>query len=240
MKKRVLVTRPQPGASETAARLEALGFDAVVLPLTRIFQLDPGPAPDRNAYDAIAVTSVNALRHASREMLEPLTDMPAFAVGDATADAARQAGFATVFSASGTAADLTALIAARLPAGSHILHLAGRDRTAGFAEALRERGFQIQIVEVYAAEKVSYPTDFLMATFAAGPVWGAPVLSSRAALLLGNLIAHPELNHLFENTRFFCISEKVAAALGEAANGRTNVSAAPTEESVMALLASRR
>lgn len=240
MKKRVLVTRPEPGASETAARLEALGFDAVVLPLTRIAPLEPDPLPDRNAFDAIAVTSVNALRHASPEMLEPLSGMPAFAVGDATAEAARQAGFATVFSASGTAVDLTALIAAQMPAGSCILHLAGRDRTAGFAEALQEHGFHLQIVEVYTAEKVSYPTDFLMATFAAGPVWAAPVLSTRAALLLGDLIAHAGLKHIFENTRFFCISEKVAAALGDAANGRANVSTEPTEESVMALLSSQR
>ena len=34
--KRVLVTRPEPGASRTAARLEADGFAPIVLPLTEI------------------------------------------------------------------------------------------------------------------------------------------------------------------------------------------------------------
>lgn len=239
MKKRVLVTRPEPGASETAARLEALGFEAVVLPLTRIIPLDTGPVPDPLGVDAVAVTSVNALRHASPAMIAILSGKPVFAVGDATAEAARQSGFAAVSSASGTAVDLVAMIAARMPAGSRILHLAGRDRTAGFAEALHERAFDVTTIEVYSAEKVSYPTDFLIETFAAGPIWGTPVLSTRGAVFLGELAVDPELAHIFERTWFFCISKKVAEVLAPAVGDRVSVSTEPTEESVMALLSSR-
>lgn len=240
MKRRVLVTRPEPGASETAARLEALGFEAVVLPLTRIVPLDAGPEPDPNAVDAIAVTSVNALRHASPAMAATLSAKPVFAVGDVTAEAARQSGFAVVSSASGTAVDLATLIASRLPASSRILHLAGRERTAGFAEALHEQAFDVTVIEVYSAEKVSYTTDFLAATFAPEPIWGTPVFSTRGAMLLGELLANPNLAHIFEKTRVYCISRKVAEVLDPVAGDRIGVSDEPTEESVIALLSSQR
>jgi uroporphyrinogen-III synthase len=240
VKRRVLVTRPEPGASETATRLEALGFEAVVLPLTRIVPLDPGPAPDPHTVDAIAVTSVNALRHASPAMLAALSAKPVFAVGDATAEAARLSGFAVVSSAAGTAVDLVAALLPRMPVGSRILHLAGRQRTGGFAEALHHRGFDVRITEVYSAEKVSYITDFLVKTFAGRPIWGAPVLSTRGAVFLNEIMANRELSHSFEETRFFCISLKVAQVLEPVAGDRASVSDEPSEESVMALLSSQR
>ncbi|MBX9465206.1 MAG: uroporphyrinogen-III synthase [Aquamicrobium sp.] len=240
MKRRVLVTRPEPGASETAARLEALGFETVVLPLTHIVPLDAGPAPDPHAVDAVAVTSVNALRHASPAMIAILSGKPVFAVGDATAEAALHSGFAAASSASGTAVDLAAMIAARMPAGSRILHLAGRERTEGFAEALYDRGFDVRILEVYSAEKVSYTTDFLMETFAPGPIWGTPVFSTRGAMLLRELLDNSLLAYAFEKTRIFCISRKVAEVLAPVAGDRICVSDEPTEDSIMVLLSSQR
>lgn len=240
MKRRVLVTRPEPGASETVARLEALGFETVVLPLTHIVPLDAGPAPDPHAVDAVAVTSVNALRHASPAMLAALSAKPVFAVGDATAEAARQSGFAFVTSAAGTAIDLAAAIETRMPIRSHILHLAGRERTGGFAEALYDRGFSVRVIEVYGAEKVSYITDFLIETFAGRRIWGCPVLSTRGAVFLNELVANRELSHTFEETRFFCISRKVAQVLEPTVGDRASVSDKPTEDSVMVLLSSQR
>ncbi|MGB5801993.1 MAG: hypothetical protein WBG88_17980, partial [Mesorhizobium sp.] len=39
MARRVLVTRPEPGAAGTAKRLAALGFEPVLLPLTQTVAL---------------------------------------------------------------------------------------------------------------------------------------------------------------------------------------------------------
>jgi uroporphyrinogen-III synthase len=239
VKRRVLVTRPEPGASETAARLEALGFEAVVLPLTRIAPL-AGPEPTPNAVDAVVVTSVNALRHAAPRVIGALSTKPVFAVGDVTAEAARESGFTAVSSASGTAVDLATLIALRMPAGSRILHLAGRERTEGFAEALYDRGFDVRVLEVYSAEKVSYTTDFLTETFAPGPIWGTPVFSTRGAMLLRELLDNSLLAYAFEKTRIFCISRKVAEVLAPVAGDRIGVSDEPTEESILMLLSSQR
>ena len=58
---RLLVTRPEPDASETAARLRALDIDAVVSPLlqARMLTTTLPPAP---GFAALAITSANALR----------------------------------------------------------------------------------------------------------------------------------------------------------------------------------
>lgn len=236
--RRVLVTRPQPGADVTAGRLAEMGFAPVVLPLTRIEPLAPPPV-DPAGFDAVAVTSVNALRHAPAALPAALRGKPLFTVGDASAAAAREAGFPQVRSAAGAAGDLVALIGRQLPAGARILHLAGAQRTAGFAEALRERGFAVSVAEFYRAGEIDYPADFLSRLAAEGPLWGALALSPRAGMLLARLAARPEMEEAFEKTCFFCISPNAAAPLRAVAGRRLRVSDAPTEDGVLALLSSQ-
>lgn len=239
MSRRVLVTRPQPGADATAARLGEMGFSPVLLPLTRIAPVAPELADDPAVFDAVAVTSVNALRHAPPGLLAALREKPVFAVGEASAAAARAAGFGRVHAAAGTARDLAALIGRCCPPGTRLLHLAGVERTAGFSEALEAAGFRITIAEVYDATEISYPTDFLKAIAEDGPIWGALVLSTRAGTLLARLATRPELKEALENTRVFCISHNAAAPLAGLAAGRILVSDEPSEGGVLLLLSSQ-
>lgn len=226
----VLVTRPEPGASVTAARLAAMGFVPIVLPLTRIVATAPeavGPC------DAVVATSANALRHAPGSLLAALRDKRLYAVGAATAEAARQAGFRDIATAAGTAADLAGLIGRELAPGARLLHLAGRDRTAGFEDDLVARGFAVEIVETYRAEELFPETELIRRLPGATPLWGALAFSERGGMLLHALAERDGLRHLFEGTRFFCISAKVAAALP----GRDAiVAAAPDEDAVLTLL----
>ncbi|OGN48069.1 MAG: uroporphyrinogen-III synthase [Caulobacterales bacterium RIFCSPHIGHO2_12_FULL_68_13] len=100
---RVWITRAQPGASRTAARLRDMGFTPLIQPLLAVETLSP-PVPDLDRFAALAFTSRNGV--AAFAALTSRRDRPVFAVGDATAQAAREAGFVAVRSASG---DLTAL-----------------------------------------------------------------------------------------------------------------------------------
>ena len=231
--RRILVTRPEPGASATATRLVAMGFSPVVLPLTRIVPMPPQPA---GACDAVTVTSANALRHAPADLLGPLIGKRLFAVGEATAKAAREAGFRDIAIAGGTAESLAALIGQTMPAGAHILHLAGRERTAGFEEELARLGFSVGIVETYRADEIACAPEFLARAAGDAPLWGALAFSERAGGLLAALSQRDEIRERFEETRFFCISAKVAAALS---GRRVLVAETPTEEAVLALLSSQ-
>jgi len=235
--RRVLVTRPQPGAEETAARLVAMGFAPVVMPLTRIVPLEVKTDVDLAAFDAVAITSVNAVRCAPSALLAALKGKPAFAVGDASAAAARGAGFKDVRSAAGTARELGALMLRDCKAGARVIHPVGRERTPGFAEALSAGGVSLTPLEVYGADEIVYSSAMLADIAADGPVWGALALSPRAAKLLAGIVACPEPGNLFASTRFFCISHNAAALLDRIARERIFVSEQPTEESVILMLA---
>jgi uroporphyrinogen-III synthase len=110
-KPRVWITRAEPGASRTAARLRDMGFEPLIHPLLRVEHLTP-PLPDLDRFAALAFTSANGV--AAFAALTPRRDRPVFAVGQATAQAARQAGFVAVRSAEGDLTALAQLIAAEL------------------------------------------------------------------------------------------------------------------------------
>ena len=88
---RVLVLRPEPGASATVERARERGLDAVAVPLFRVEPVE-WQAPEVAAFDGLLLTSANAVRHGG-EKLRSLRGLQAYAVGEATAEAAREAGF---------------------------------------------------------------------------------------------------------------------------------------------------
>ena len=94
----VWITRAEPGASATAARVRALGWEAVVAPLIEIHPLEP--KIDLAGVGALAFTSAAGGRRLRRASPAERR-LPVFAVGEATARAAREAGFAEVVSADG-------------------------------------------------------------------------------------------------------------------------------------------
>ena len=89
--RRLIVLRPEPGATKTVREARQRGLDAVAIPL---FEVEPvaWEVPDLNHFNALLLTSANAVLYggAGLEVLKPL---PVYAVGPATAEAAREAGF---------------------------------------------------------------------------------------------------------------------------------------------------
>jgi len=117
----VLILRPEPAAGRTAAKAAALGLRAAVHPLFAPQPIDWTP-PAPGMFDALLLTSANAARLAG-PMLAIYRGLPAYAVGEATALALRDAGFADVQAGDGDGG----AIAARITADGHkrLLHLAG-------------------------------------------------------------------------------------------------------------------
>lgn len=138
---RVVVLRPEPGASETVARAAERGLDAVAMPL---FQIEPitWRAPDAGQFDALLLTSANAVR-VGGPGLAALRDLPVHAVGEATAAAAREAGFdvATV-----GYAGVERLVGALDPK-LRLLHLAGEHGAALSRPVSTLAAYRSQLVE---------------------------------------------------------------------------------------------
>lgn len=119
-----LVLRPAPANAATAARLTAAGVDVIRQPLFAVAPVAWSP-PDPARFDALLLTSTNAVRHAGAG-LRALAALPALAVGEATAAAARAAGLAVALTGERDAAALAA--AARDAGYARLVHLAGEDR----------------------------------------------------------------------------------------------------------------
>lgn len=236
MRGRVLVTRPEPGASQTARRLAEAGFEPVVLPLTEIRALPVREISDAIAMDAVAVTSANALRYAPPDLLSVLSAKPCFAVGQRTADAAREAGFVSIVEGSGDADGLAREILGKLRPGSHLLYLCGRVRRDGFETVLTKAGILVAPVETYDTLQPNHATAFVISTFGDRPVDMALVLSARAAEAVSALAERDGLSHLFVNTVYFCISKRVAAALSGVESSHIAVAGTPDEDTLVALL----
>ena len=88
---RTLVLRPQPGADATVAKARKLGLDAVAVPLFEV-EAVAWDAPVVTSFDGLLLTSANAVRMAG-EGLKSLRGLKVYAVGEATAEAARETGF---------------------------------------------------------------------------------------------------------------------------------------------------
>ncbi|HEV7659027.1 MAG TPA: uroporphyrinogen-III synthase [Allosphingosinicella sp.] len=140
---KVLVLRPQPGADETAARARALGLEVVVAPLFAVRPLAWTP-PDPAGFDAVMLTSASAARQAS-DGLTPFKSLPCYAVGEATAAAAQEAGFADIRIGPDDGAALLLMMAE--DGIKSALHACGEDHLA-----LGHPAIAITRVPVYAAE----------------------------------------------------------------------------------------
>src|SRR5690606_41867561 len=104
--RRILVTRPEPGASSTAQKLRQMGYEPIILPLTRIESLNADEQIDPAAYAAIAVTRPNAARHVLDSTARTLPDLRCYAVGNDTGAVSRAARLTVVDEAARDAAGL--------------------------------------------------------------------------------------------------------------------------------------
>ncbi|KLE34988.1 uroporphyrinogen-III synthase [Aurantiacibacter luteus] len=86
----IFAIRPEPGLQATLQRGRDMGLAVLGRPLFEVVPLRWTPPP-ADRFDALLIGSANAVRHAG-SALEAFVHLPVHAVGEATADAAREAG----------------------------------------------------------------------------------------------------------------------------------------------------
>ncbi len=92
MTRPLLVLRPEPGCSETLSAAREMGLEATAAPLF-VIESVAWVLPDPLRFDALLAGSANVFRHGGPG-LDALRHLPVFAVGESTAGAAIDAGFA--------------------------------------------------------------------------------------------------------------------------------------------------
>lgn len=236
---RVLVTRPEPGGSRTARRLQEMGFQPLLLPLTETVTLpvETGLVP-RDAV-AVAITSANAVRHAPKEVIAALAALPCHAVGTRTAEAARKMGFSSVIEGSGDAEALADSIASAFP-GKIIVYFCGRVRFPLFEQKLEAASVQVRAVETYDTLPVGYSDESILALLSGQPMDAVLLYSAKAAAAMRVAIRRPALQDLFEKTSVLALSARIAAAFGDSAGNAIRIAAQPDEDALLALLQAAR
>ena len=143
---RIAVTRPAEDAEPLAAALRDLGVEPVLEPLMVIENIG-GVSLDLASYQALLITSANGVRALTACTAE--RNIRVFAVGDASAQAARKAGFQNVESAAGNVETLARLVADHLTsADGPLLHVAGTRIAGDLAGQLSQEGFEVRREEI--------------------------------------------------------------------------------------------
>ncbi len=225
----VLVTRPEPGCGATAAQLAACGHTAILAPFLTVRPC-PVSLPPAATLQAVVAASGNATAL-------PLChrDLPLLAVGDATAQRGRTAGFKTVYSAGGDGAALAALAIQLLaPADGPILLATGRGQGADLAASLRQAGFTVHRRAVYAAAAIGrFPPAADEAIRLR--LDAALFFSAETARAFARLIPE-ELSAQLCRTRAVAIGARAAAELRHLPWRALHVALHPTQDEVLALL----
>lgn len=231
---RVVVTRPQVDAERTATALRARGHDVLVAPLMRV---EPMTVNLSGKWSAVVVTSANApAAIAECSNRNALIKLPVFAVGQRSAEAARQAGFTNVTSANG---DVRALVRILVTQCSNttapLLYLAGEDRAADLIGDLSARGVAAEMRVVYRTTSVPFPPQ-LIAALKADEVDAVLHFSPRSAdIYLAGAQVAGIAGPAFA-VRHFCLSAQVAERFVAAGAGRISVAGRPEEAALIELL----
>ncbi|WP_428545787.1 uroporphyrinogen-III synthase [Profundibacter sp.] len=217
----VLLTRPQAQAERFA---QALGdIPVVISPLMRIEQqpLDV----ELTGYRGLVFTSENGVWAC------PQCALPAFCVGDRTAQAAKDAGMRAV-SAKGSADDLVRIIADRAVEGP-LLHIRGEHTRGDVAGKLRALGLRVD--EVVGYRQVARPLSEQARKLLGGEsIVILPLFSPRTARLF---VA--DVGRIGARVRVVAISEAVKEALSGSVFDDITVSTTPDAKGMIAAIQGR-
>jgi len=186
-RQRIWITRAQPGADQTAERVRALGHDAVIAPLLAV-RILPDVKVDLSGVAALAFTSANGVRAFADASGE--RSLKVFAVGAATAQAARQAGFRSVLSADGDVEALAEGIAVRKgELRGAVLHPGAAEPAGDLAGSLQKHGVEARRLVLYETAPVTLADGEVQALARSDAVL---LHSPRAAQVLAKVLkAHP-------------------------------------------------
>ena len=232
---RVINTRPRPDAAALTDALAARGHEAIEAPLLEIRFADRAEPLDLRGVQAVMATSANGVR--ALAAATEVRDVALFAVGEATADAAAELGFARVTCAGGDVEALAAAVRAALdPDAGALLHAAGASVAGDLAGALARAGFAARRVALYEARAARVLPAAANAALRSGSADAAVFFSPRTAKTFVRLARDAGLVRACRTVDAYCLSRAVADEMPALEWRGVHVSERPDRESLLNLL----
>ena len=224
---RVLVMRPEPGASRTLNALIARGIEAVSIPLTEIEPL--AFDTPHIEFDALIITSQNAILYGA-SVLNTLKHVPVFAVGNRTADMLRNQGH-HIHARAETAQDLLPMIVAQRP--KHVVYICGQTRRPELEAGLKSNSIPVLALETYRS-KPSANIGLKLAAFFNSST--EPVILCHAPSAVDAFMAAMEHQTLPASAQFLCMSQAILSQLPEHWQSQSRISERPDDTAMMDML----
>ena len=234
---RLLVTRPEPDATALAASLKALGHEVLREPLMAITAC-PGVRVELEDVHALLFTSANGLRIFASLCEE--RQLPVFTVGDATAKAARDAGFKKVHSAAGQVEDLAALVESALdPSAGKLFHAAGHHLAGDLKALLQASGFRVIRQVLYNTNTINALSTTACEAFRNRRLDGAFFFSPRTAQTFVRLAKEADIVSYVDTCDALCLSQAVAQKVRGLSWCHVYVASSPNQKALLELLSKR-
>lgn len=216
----LVIIRPEPGNATSVASARQLRMEAHGFPLFEIAAKSWEAVPP-GQFDALLIGSAQVFRHGGHG-LSALKGLPVYAVGEATAQAARDFGFAVAHT--GTS-NMQALLATLDPTHRRLLRLAGDERVA----LNLPRGVSMEERVVYASLARPFPAELaeLLRNPAIVALHSAEAARHLAAQCVSHAIKRAPL-------RIAALSARIASAAGDGW-GEVAVCAYPEDKALLAL-----
>ncbi len=216
----LVVIRPEPGNAASVAAAQALRMEAHGFALFEVAAKSWEAVPP-DQFDALLIGSANVFRHGGRG-LSALKGLPVYAVGEATAQAARDAGFTVSQIGEG---NMQALLAQLDPAHRRLLRLAGDERVP----LTLPRGVTMEERVVYASIARPFPPELveLLREPAIIAVHSAEAARHLSAQCVSHAIKRAPL-------RIAALSNRIASASGDGW-GEVAVASLPQDKALLAL-----
>jgi uroporphyrinogen-III synthase len=201
----------------------------LVFPLLAVERIDA--VPDLDGVGGIVFTSANAVRAFAD--LSPRRAFAAFAVGEATAKAARAAGFVETTIGAGDGAALTELIITKWRGASGVLAVVMPEVPAfDVAQALAAAGLPVRRLVLYRTIPVTVPPPGLVDALSEG-LDGVLIHSPRAAEALAALALSAAV---FADMTLYALSEACAQPLRALPWREVRVADRPREDALLQLI----
>jgi len=230
---RILITRPEPDAARFAERLRQRGHEVLCVSLLSVRFFD-GPVLTLDRVQAVLATSANGVRALARRAQR--RDLPLFAVGPQTAQAARLAGFSRVECADGDANALAEAVPRwAKPEDGLLFHAASAESEGRLAGLLSAKGYTVAAEALYhvvAVEALPAAARDALATIDA-----TFLFSPRSAAAFRDGVVRAGLAKACGRVSAVCISRATAQALHPLVFREVLAAARPNQDALLDCLA---